>query len=169
MSEIASRSRSDILLRTKLEPTTPIQEDDPKLITGILADLAENCTEAFSRPPANYAETADAASNSRLEDNRGFPHSGESASMLAQSNPEVVDLERQARPRSKKTQAEERDHGLGTMESYQISRHTSLSRPSTIRGGVADSATSLVKKDKNAIVETYLREGESLELSLIHI
>ncbi|KAH5707303.1 hypothetical protein HBI18_250400 [Parastagonospora nodorum] len=143
----------------------PIQEDDTKVVTEIFADLAENCANEFSGPPANYHETADAGSTLRLEDNRVLTRSGSSASILPLSTTEVVDLERQARPRTRKTQAEEKDHTLGVMGSYRTSRQKSISRASTIRNGIADSATSLVKKDKKAVMKTYLGKGKSAEKS----
>jgi hypothetical protein len=145
MSEMASISRPVSLFRTKLEPRTPIQEDDTKVVTEILADLAENCANTFPGPPANYHQTADAGSTLRLEDNRVLTRSGRSALRLPHSTEEVVDLERQARPRSRKTQAEEKDYRLGVMGLYRTSGQTSISRASTIRDGIVDSATSLVK------------------------
>jgi hypothetical protein len=130
------------------------------VIVEILADLADSCEEALSRPPSSCRRSTNTFSALRQGDNRVRTSSLSNASMVPQFTLEMEDVERDSRGRLRTTHLEEDDYIPEMTESYRTSRRTSMSRPSTLRGEVADSENSLVKKDKVTSTKGHLRESQ---------
>jgi hypothetical protein len=165
---MADTLRSTDTFRTAPEQRTPVQEphDDRDVIADILADLADDCEEAFSRLPSQYRTSTDTYTTRplRREDlNQIRPCRSSRASMVSQLSLELEDVEDRGRSRSRTAYAEEEDHVPDMTESYRTSKRSSLSRPSSVQhDGIADSAISLVKaRDKHLSTQSHLREAQS--------
>jgi EmrB/QacA subfamily drug resistance transporter len=145
----------------------PMQEPhhDRDLITEILADLAEDCEEAFSRPPSTYRRSTDTFRTRPLrpEDlDQIRPRRSTGGSTVSQSSLGMEALESRGRSISRIVYSEEEDHVPEMMDSYRTSKRSSLSRPSAMQSdSVTDSAISLVKaKDRHLSSKSHLRQAQ---------
>jgi EmrB/QacA subfamily drug resistance transporter len=140
--------------------------DDRDVISDILADLANDCEEAFSRPSSKYRTSTDTYVTRplRQEDlSQIRPRGSSSATVVSEISLEMEDTEVRGRARSRTSYSEEQDHVPAMIDSYRTSKRSSLSRPSTMHNdSIADSAISLAKaKDKHLSTQSNLREAQS--------
>jgi EmrB/QacA subfamily drug resistance transporter len=84
--------------------------------------------------------------------------------MASQTTLELEDMETKKRGRAPVRYSEEGDWVPEMMDSYRTSKRSSLSRPSTAyHPGIADSAVSLIKKDRRISTKSQLREAHSAD------
>jgi hypothetical protein len=130
------------------EARTLIQDaqNEHDLIARIIADLAVDCEEAFSRPPSSFRRSTDTCSTrtwKRTDSNQILPGNSVTTSMSSQQSNEVGRTlkKAQAGPRS------------------VDSERSSFSRPSTMqRDVITDSVLNLMKeKDKQTSTKSHLR------------
>jgi EmrB/QacA subfamily drug resistance transporter len=165
---MADTSQPTDNFRTAPERGIPMEETHHgrDLIADIVADLADDCEEAFSRPPSNYQRsnytyTTRSLPQQGLDQTRS--RGSTSASIVSQISLEMEAMEERGRSRSRTAYSEEGDHVPEMVDSYRTSKRSSLSRPSTIQpDSMADSFTSLMKaKDKHLSAKSHLREAQS--------
>jgi EmrB/QacA subfamily drug resistance transporter len=162
---MADASRLSSSSRTAPETGTPVQtqQDDRDLIAAIIADLADDCEEAFSRPPSNYRISTDTYSTKSTRQ-EGYPRTRSrgfsSTSMVSQTTMEMEEMDRKTRERGQTAYSEDEDWVPEMMDSYRTSKRSSFSRAD----GIADSAISLVKaRDKRISMKSNLREAQSAD------
>jgi EmrB/QacA subfamily drug resistance transporter len=141
--------------------------DESELIAEIIADLEEDCENAFSRPHSHYRRSHSKSHSSYALDqadlDRVHQHSRGITAMASTTTLELNDVDNRGRARSRSTDSEENDQVPEMLDSYRTSRRSSLSRISASKypSGHVDSAISLVQaKDKR---KSHLREAHSAD------
>ncbi|KAJ4365036.1 hypothetical protein N0V83_008652 [Neocucurbitaria cava] len=165
----AAEPESPIENRTPVQPDSPLRssQEERDLIAQIIADLAEDCENAFSRPSSlQYSGHSKSYSSTELrpEDLEQIrPTSYDSARMSSNTDYELEEMEIQGRERERIS--ESNDWVPDMMDSYRTSKRSSLSRPSSASQHpaiLADSAISLIQhnKDKRISTKSHLREAQ---------
>lgn len=141
-----------------------VEPDDRDLIAGIIADLAKEAEEAFSRPSSKYRASTDQYSAS-LQRQRDFYQIRSnwlsSTSLISQMTLEMESLEDKDRGDGSRRDSKDEICGPAMLASYQTSKRSSLAGSGHL--DVADSAISLVKKDKRTGTKSHLREAHAVD------
>jgi hypothetical protein len=172
-----SRSESSFCTAQETRPLEQDCLDNRDMIAEIIADLTEDCEEAFSRPTSKCRRSTETPSRSRssyrtaTEMNspsttkqevvtQELLHLPNSQSMNPQTTLATDAIESTGQGRAQGTCPEEDLSVPEMMDSYRTSKRSSFSHPSSMQhDGTIDSATSLVKaKDKHVGTKSNLRE-----------
>ncbi|KAI8934349.1 hypothetical protein NX059_009085 [Plenodomus lindquistii] len=150
--------------RTSTESYQPSCDprDDQDQIPDAIADLADNCEDAFVRSSTQYHRRSRSDSSFDLQQQRLSAYYG--IAMTSNTTLEMSDLSTPGRVRTHATDVEEDDY-LPELMSYRTSMHSSLRSVSTKYGGDnADSTLSLSQlKGKRKTRKSHLQEAYSAD------
>ncbi|CAO2658475.1 Nn.00g061980.m01.CDS01 [Neocucurbitaria sp. VM-36] len=151
---------------TEYSPLRSSQEERD-LIAEIIAELAEDCENAFSRRSSLQSNSRPYSSHALLPQDleQIRPTSYDSTKMSSSSHYEMEEIEDRGRERTRVSESE--DWVPEMMDSYRTSKRSSLSRPTSSQHPaiLADSAISLIQhtKDKRISTRSQLREAHSAD------
>lgn len=145
-----------------------IPVDERNLIAEIIADLANDCEDAFSRPSTRYRSYSRSRSSTNLRQGdtaSSYPY--EMSAMASNTTLEMNDLDGMGHSGPQSRHSEADDYVPELIDSYRTSKRSSLSksRPDLTKysSGNADSAISLPQpKDKRLSTRSHLREAQSI-------